>query len=162
MFKRLLCCLMLAALAGAAQASQKVDLVLVKKSERQLVLVRDGEPYKVFRISLGPRPRGRKQYSGDERTPEGRYLLDYKKIHTRFYKAIHISYPNAYDAANARSLGRDPGGDILIHGYPDDSRTPPDVAAVFNWTNGCIAVSNQAMDEIWAAVEPGTPIEIEP
>lgn len=162
MVKPSLTLLCLLVLTGAAHATPKADLVLVKKSERKLLLVRDGEPIKTFHISLGPRPRGHKQYSGDERTPEGSYLLDYKKDPSRFYKAIHISYPNRNDLENARRLGLDPGGNIMIHGYPVDGSESVDVARNFNWTNGCIAVTNEEMDEIWAMVEPGTPIQIHP
>jgi murein L,D-transpeptidase YafK len=144
-----------------AHAVTKADLVLVKKSERTLYLMRGGEPLKSFRIALGPRPWGHKQYEGDERTPEGSYLLDFKKADSYYYKAIRISYPNAYDVANARAAGRRPGGNIMIHGFPEKGELP-DVAQTFNWTSGCIAVTNEEMDEIWAAVEVGTPIEIHP
>lgn len=154
--------LLLLALIGSAHANQKVDLVLVKKSERKLMLISNGEPYKTYRIALGPRPQGHKQYSGDERTPEGRYFLDYKKDPSRFYKAIHISYPNEQDLESARQRGVNPGGNIMIHGYPEDGSESPEVASIFNWTNGCIAVTNEAMDEIWTVVEPGTPIDILP
>lgn len=155
--------LLLLTLASVAGASQKADMVLVKKSERKLLLLRGGEPFREFGIALGPRPRGHKQSAGDDRTPEGRYLLDYKRDQSRFYKAIHISYPNASDVANARRLGLNPGGNIMIHGFPNEgSEEPEDVAQLFNWTSGCIAVTNAEMDEIWQAVDPGTPIEIHP
>ena len=155
--------LLLTLAMGANAASQKADLVLVKKSERKLWLVRGGEPFREFGIALGPRPRGHKQFAGDDRTPEGRYLLDYKREQSRFYKAIRISYPNANDIANARRLGLNPGGNIMIHGFPNEgSAEPEDVTQLFNWTSGCIAVTNAEMDEIWQAVDPGTPIEIHP
>jgi murein L,D-transpeptidase YafK len=148
--------------AATAVASQKADLVLVKKSERKLLLVRGGEPFREFSIALGPRPRGHKLHAGDERTPEGRYLLDYKRERSRFYKAIHISYPNDNDIAHARRLGLNPGGNVMIHGFPNEGGEQPEVAQLFNWTGGCIAVTNAEMDEIWLAVDPGTPIEIHP
>lgn len=152
----------LLALVASAHATQKVDLVLVKKSERKLILMSNGEALKTYRISLGPRPQGHKQFSGDERTPEGRYLLDYKRESSRFYKAFHISYPNETDLAVARRRGVNPGGNILLHGYPEDGSEPEEIAGIYNWTNGCIAVPNAAMDEIFAEVEPGTPIDIQP
>ncbi len=155
----LLCLLLLFVLP--AEAAIKADLVLVKKSERTLYLMRDGNPLRSFRVALGPQPRGRKEYEGDQRTPEGRYLLDFKKADSFFYKAIRISYPNAYDVANAYASGRAPGGNIMIHGFPAKGETP-DVAQLFNWTNGCIAVTNAEMDEIWESVDAGTPIEIQP
>jgi murein L,D-transpeptidase YafK len=158
--------LLLLSMMGAAHAYSpsglKADLVLVKKSERKLVLLRDGQIFREFKVALGSRPAGHKQYRGDDRTPEGRYWLDYKRSESNFYKAIHISYPNASDLSRARALGVDPGGSIMIHGFPNNNREPPELAQRYNWTSGCIAVTNAEMDEIWASVEPGTPIEIAP
>jgi murein L,D-transpeptidase YafK len=141
---------------------EMADSVLVIKSQRRLFLLRDGKPWKVYRVALGPKPWGPKQQAGDERTPEGHYLLDYKLRDSRFHKAIHISYPNAEDRERARKLGVDPGGQIMIHGQPNGSELPPWEAQQFNWTDGCIAVTNAEMDEIWSLVEVGTPIEIRP
>ena len=98
----------------------------------------------------------------DERTPEGMYLLDYKKHPSAYYKAIRISYPNRSDVERARRAGVHPGSAIMIHGQPDNAPWPPEIAQRFNWTNGCIAVTNAEMDEIWDAVEVGTLIEIRP
>lgn len=140
----------------------KADLVLVKKSERKLFLIRDGQPFREFKVALGPRPQGHKLARGDDRTPEGRYWLDFKRAKSRFYKAIHISYPNSDDLDRARELGVNPGGNIMIHGFPNENREPEDIAQMYNWTSGCIAVTNAEMDEIWASVEAGTPIEITP
>lgn len=150
------------ATAFEAAAAVKADLVLVDKSERKLYLIRDGEPYRSFRVSLGPRPWGHKQQAGDDRTPEGRYTLDFKKVDSPFYRSIRISYPNLMDRLRASELGVDPGGAIMIHGQPEKSDQPPQFAQLFNWTSGCIAVTNEEMDEIWAAVDVGTPIEIRP
>ncbi len=144
-----------------AHAAIKADLVLVKKSERKLYLMRDGVPLRSFHVALGPKPKGAKQYEGDQRTPEGRYLLDLKKPDSFFYKAIRISYPNYSDMVQARAAGRSPGGNIMIHGFPAKGEKP-EVAQAYNWTNGCIAVTNAEMDEIWEAVDAGTPIEIQP
>lgn len=146
----------------AIEHRQLADSVLVIKSQRRLFLLRDGKPWKVYRVALGPVPWGPKTRAGDERTPEGRYTLDYKVHHSRFHKAIHISYPNADDRERARKLGVDPGNHIMIHGQPNESELPAWEAQQFNWTNGCIAVSNAEMDEIWSLVAVGTPIEIRP
>ena len=145
-----------------ALAIPRADLVVVDKSTMRLYLMRQGKPFREYAIALGAHPRGHKQQQGDERTPEGRYILDYKNSHSRFYKSIHISYPNARDRARARARGVNPGGDIMIHGQKNGLQWLGPVTQLFNWTDGCIAVSNRAMDEIWAAVPVGTPILIKP
>ncbi len=135
-----------------------VDRILVKKSERRLYLMRGDKPFRTYRIALGYQPNGHKRYQGDGRTPEGRYHLDWRSANSKFYKALHISYPSSQDLIRARSSGRDPGGMIMIHGQPSwrgEQKTG-------DWTFGCIAVSNLAIDEIWSYVDLGTPIEILP
>jgi murein L,D-transpeptidase YafK len=141
---------------------EKADFVLVIKSEATLYLKKDGRTLKKYRVAFGAQPKGHKQQQGDERTPEGRYLLDYKKADSAFYKAIHVSYPDARDTKRARAAGVDPGGQIMIHGQKNGLGWLSFITQHFNWTDGCIAVSNQAMDEIWVAVDAGTPIEIKP
>jgi murein L,D-transpeptidase YafK len=141
---------------------QKADAVLVIKSEKQLYLMRAGEPFASFRVSFGSNPKGHKQEQGDGRTPEGRYILDYKNPGSAYYKSIHISYPNAKDRKEARKRGVDPGGDIMIHGQKNGYGWLSLLAQRFNWTNGCIALSDKDMDTVWSAVKPGTPIEIKP
>ncbi|QIB67257.1 L,D-transpeptidase family protein [Kineobactrum salinum] len=143
-------------------ALPQADQVLVVKSERTLYLKREGKSLRAYRIALGPVPWGHKRQAGDERTPEGHYVLDFKNPDSRYYKSIRISYPNLQDRFRAQSLGVSPGGNIMIHGQPPDAEWPPEVAQLFNWTDGCIAVSNEDMDEIWQAVSVGTPIEIRP
>jgi murein L,D-transpeptidase YafK len=147
---------------AGAHALEKADLVLVKKGEKKLFLISAGKPFKEFRIALGPIPRGPKISAGDQRTPEGDYILDRKNEKSHFYKAIHISYPNAFDRERAAQLGVSPGGSIMIHGQPNVQTWPEDVTQAFNWTNGCIAVTDSQMDEIWDAVDAGTPIKIQP
>jgi murein L,D-transpeptidase YafK len=136
------------------------DKVLVLKGPRRLYLLKGSKVLKAYRISLGERPRGAKIEEGDHRTPEGKYVLDWHNTESQFYKSIHISYPNDKDLARAERLEVAPGGDLFIHGQPNDfdgpGRQPGD------WTDGCIAVSNEAMDEIWRAVADGTPIVIKP
>ena len=148
--------------AFAATGLPPVDQVLVVKSERLLYLKRGGQAVRTYPVAFGPVPWGHKEREGDERTPEGRYTLDFKNPDSRYYKSIRISYPNREDRARAREMGVDPGGDIMIHGQPLEAEWEPETAQLFNWTNGCIAVSNEAMDEIWQSVPVGTPIEILP
>ncbi len=146
--------------AGLPQA----ELVIVEKGKRLLHLVRNGEVFQTYSISLGDAPVGHKQQEGDERTPEGRYVLDWRNPDSSFYKSIHISYPNAADRAAAEARGVDPGGMIMIHGRPNWDRQGLGETFFANndWTDGCIAVSNEAMEAIWRTVENGTPIEIRP
>jgi murein L,D-transpeptidase YafK len=136
-----------------------VDRVLVVKSERMLYLKSNGEILRRYPVALGPVPWGHKQQEGDERTPEGQYVLDFKNEQSRFYKSIRVSYPNLSDRLRAQELGVNPGGDIMIHGQPEGAE---EGAQLFNWTDGCIAVTNEQMDEIWQLVTVGTPIEILP
>jgi murein L,D-transpeptidase YafK len=143
-------------------ASNKADSVLIKKSERRLFLMKDGKIVKDYQIALGKDPEGAKLFEGDNRTPEGEYILDWRNSDSIYYKSIHISYPNEEDLAFARVVGSYAGGDIMIHGIPDDPEYPEWVYVEIDWTDGCIAVSNEAMDEIWDSVEEGTPIQILP
>ncbi|WOE67003.1 L,D-transpeptidase family protein [Aeromonas allosaccharophila] len=140
--------------------TEKADLVVVKKSTYSLTLMKDGKELKRYWIALGPAPKGHKQQEGDQRTPEGRYTLDYKRTNSGYYKAIHINYPNLDDIKRANELGVRPGGMIMIHGQRNsigNRRVQPS-----NWTNGCIAMLNHELDEVWDAIDPGTPIVIEP
>jgi murein L,D-transpeptidase YafK len=152
---------LLSATVSAAWA-EKADRVVVKKSESRLYLERDGKPFASFRATFGAEPKGHKQQEGDERTPEGRYVLDSKNANSAYYKAIHISYPNGQDIAAAKVQGVEPGGLIMIHGQRNGFGWLASVAQWFNWTDGCVAVSNKEMDTIWKAVDVGTPIEIFP
>lgn len=137
-----------------------IDRVFVDKSDRILKLMSDGKVIRSYRIVLGGSPSGHKQQEGDQRTPVGVYTLDYKNEKSIAYRSIHISYPNDEDKARAKSLGVNPGGDIMIHGQMNGFG----YLALFNqrrdWTDGCIAVANDEMDEIVDAVTLGTPIEI--
>ncbi len=140
-----------------------VDRILVVKHERRLYLLRDGQPLLSFRIALGRNPRGPKIREGDGRTPEGLYFVAGFKPDSAFYKAIRISYPNRRDIERARRLGVDPGGAIMIHGL--DPAIDPALRRDhwrFNWTNGCIAVTDEEMDVLWQVVRWGTPVEIRP
>lgn len=121
-----------------------------------------GEPFTSLPVVFGTEPTGHKQARGDGRTPEGYYMLNYKNPNSNFYKSIHISYPNTKDRANAQRLGVNPGGDIMIHGQTNGWEWASPLVQLFSWTDGCIALSNRNMDRVWAAVDPGTPIEIRP
>ena len=147
---------------AAANALPVADKVEVYKAEKKLYLIKNGVRYLEFPIALGPRPKGHKLEAGDERTPEGSYLLDFKNSKSEFYKSIRISYPNQLDLQNAYARGVNPGNSIMIHGLPNKATLPAELIQIFNWTDGCIAVTNENMDLIWQAVAPGTPIEIFP
>lgn len=163
MVKILLTSLLLVLSIPALAANTLVaDRVLVAKADKKLYLIKDGVSFLEFPIALSPKPRGHKHQQGDERTPEGSYTLDLKNEDSDFYKSIRISYPNQQDIQRAKFNGVDPGGEIMIHGTPNNATLPTSLIQRFNWTDGCIAVTNGAMDEIWAAVEAGTPIDILP
>lgn len=147
---------------GAMAEAPEVSEVLVRKEERRLYLLSGEQVVRSYRIGLGDNPSGHKLFEGDQRTPEGEYVLDWRNPNSDFYKSIHISYPNKQDREMASSWGLDPGGSIMIHGLPNEAG---DMAFAFlglDWTDGCIAVSNEEMDEIWQLVADGTPIRIVP
>ena len=149
--------------AGTPQSVNKADRVVVEKARRQLCLYQGADLLKTYPVALGQRPCGPKRCAGDMRTPEGCYVLDWRNPDSRFFRSIHVSYPNANDQRNARLREEDPGGDIMIHGAP---ASPGDRARMLggepDWTAGCIAVCDADMLEIWEAVDDGTPIEILP
>ena len=151
--------------AQHAPVALKADRVLVIKSERRLHLLRNGSPFASYRIALGGNPVGPKFFEGDGRTPEGIYALSGRNENSRFHRSIRISYPSPADRQRAWRYGGPPGGDIMIHGQPgpgNKSALKRIALAPSSWTDGCIAVDNAAMDQIWAAVDDGTPIEILP
>jgi len=138
---------MLAGCAGSEPEKRTwADQVVVEKSKRRMTLLRNGEVLREYRIALGEHPRGHKMRQGDERTPEGNYFLDWRNPNSRFYKSIHISYPDKWDIRFARLRGEDPGGMIMIHGHPPQIRSAKFKQRYLSrdWTNGCIAVGNSA------------------
>lgn len=137
----------------------KADKIVVLKGARQLMLLRNGGVFQVYPIDLGFRPTGHKVREGDGRTPEGLYEIDWRNPGSRFHLSLRVSYPNAADQARAAALGVAPGGMIMIHGQPNEMNGR---ALQRDWTEGCIAVSNTHMEQIWRAVDDGTPIEIRP
>jgi len=138
------------------------DNILVEKSVRRLTLFRGGKPLKVYQIALGSHPVGPKEREGDGKTPEGEYVIDRKIINSGFHRALHISYPNAADRARAASLGVSPGGDIMIHGLKNGFGWLGPLHRISDWTQGCIAVTNAEIEEIWDMVPVGTPVMIVP
>lgn len=159
------CCLLLLALlpmvASARQPPAMVkpsafaDRIVVDKSERRMQLFRDGKVIRSYRIRLGDAPVGHKQQQGDERTPEGEYRISGRNPNSRFHLSLRVSYPNAVDRRQARLRGVDPGGDIMIHG----GNSP---AWPFDWTDGCIALTNAEIEEVWSLVPTGITIRIDP
>ena len=140
--------------------STAIDRVIVDKSDRILKLMSDGKVIRSYRIALGGSPTGHKQQEGDQRTPVGVYTLDYKNENSIAHRSIHISYPNDEDKARAKSLGVNPGGDIMIHGQMNGFGYLGWLNQRRDWTDGCIAITNDEMDGIMDAVILGTPIEI--
>jgi murein L,D-transpeptidase YafK len=138
------------------------DKVLIVKAERKLHLIKDGEAFRTFSIALGIRPDGDKQREGDFRTPEGEYRLDMRNPNSEYFLSIRVSYPDANDIREAMSMGVDPGGAIMIHGQPNVPSRSEAFYRTQDWTNGCIAVSNSDMIDIWLMTSEDTPIEIQP
>jgi lipoprotein-anchoring transpeptidase ErfK/SrfK len=141
---------------------QMADRVVVKKSERRLYLMRANQIVAEYPIRLGLNPTGHKLREGDFRTPEGSYELVRRNPKSEFFLSLEVSYPNEADKARAKQLGLKPGGLIMIHGQPNVRRKSPQYYENFDWTNGCIAVSNSDMVDIWLRTGVGTPIEIRP
>jgi murein L,D-transpeptidase YafK len=147
------------AVAGEFPAA---DLVIVEKAKRELHLMRGGEIFRTFRIALGIVPVGDKQEEGDFRTPEGRYRLDRRNADSEYFLSIRVSYPNSEDLRDAQARGVDPGGSIMIHGQPNVPTRSEAYYRSHDWTNGCVAVSNSDMIDIWLMTSENTPIEIRP
>ncbi len=149
------------AIAGArsppdpAPRIEQADALHVYKSQRRMELLRDGKVIKRYRIALGDAPVGHKRQQGDERTPEGEYRITYRNPQSRFHLSLRISYPNEADRRQARARDVDPGGDIMIHGGTPAWYTR-------DWTDGCIAVTDAEIEDVWRRVPVGTPIRIDP
>lgn len=142
--------------------SGTADSVVVEKGARRLTLFRSGRAVRSYLVALGANPTGPKRVQGDGRTPEGLYRIDYRNPQSRYHRALHISYPSARDRQAAAALGRAPGGDIMIHGLPPRSAAVGAAHRTYDWTEGCVAVTNAEIEEIWRAVPDGTPVEIKP
>ena len=140
----------------------KADRVVVVKNARTLALLSQGKILKTYKIALGGEPVGPKTRQGDHKTPEGIYTLDRRNAHSQFYRSIHISYPDAQDRAQAKKAGVSPGGDIYVHGLPNRYGWLGSRHCLKDWTDGCIAVTDEEMDEIWRVVSDGILIDIKP
>ena len=138
------------------------DRVIVHKSERRMELQRDGRTIANYRVSLGLNPNGQKQREGDFRTPEGNYRLTRRNARSEFFLSVLVSYPETADVALARRNGWSPGGLIMVHGLPNLPKYPRDRYLHTDWTDGCIALSNEDMLDFWLLTGSGTPIEIQP
>jgi murein L,D-transpeptidase YafK len=131
----------------------QADLVLVRKAKREMTLLRGEHVLRTYRVALGRESVGPKRKEGDGRTPEGRYRVDWRNPRSKYHLSLHISYPEAADVARAKAEGVDPGGDVMIHGWK--------AGAEGDWTQGCIAVRDEEMDEIWGLVPDGCAVVIE-
>ncbi len=154
--------LTMALLPSVANEFPVADFVLVEKADRELHLMRDGSIFRTFDIALGIQPRGDKQQEGDFRTPEGRYTLGSRNPNSEYFLSIHVSYPNLEDRREAREMGVDPGGAIMVHGQPNTPTRSEAYYRTQDWTNGCIALSNSDMIDMWLMTGENTPIEIRP
>ncbi len=147
---------------AAEKSSVLADYILVEKSARQLTLFVDETIIKTFKITLGTNPKGHKIKEGDQKTPEGIYTIDARNKESKFHMSLHISYPNEIDLFFAEKLGVSPGGNIMIHGVGAEYAWMGKYHIVHNWTDGCIAVTNAEIEEIWDLVPDGTKIKIVP
>jgi murein L,D-transpeptidase YafK len=138
------------------------DRVLVRKSERRLYLMHGETVLRSYRVALGLNPVGPKEQEGDSRTPEGHYLLTRRNPRSEYFLSIQVSYPNDRDMQRARRNRLSPGGSVMIHGLPNELRREPTYYEKRDWTDGCIAVSDSDMLEIWLMTPPDTPIDILP
>jgi murein L,D-transpeptidase YafK len=153
--------------AGGPRALEPAELptadrAVVRKSERRLYLFKDGKALRSYRIALGLVPAGNKERAGDFRTPEGSYRLTRRNSHSDYFLSIQVSYPNATDLQRAHRNRWQAGGSIMVHGWPNSLRHPPDYYATADWTDGCIALSNADMVEFWLLSRDNMPIEIVP
>jgi len=148
--------------APAADTWPVVDRVVLHKSERRLMLMHGGNVVRSYRVALGLNPIGQKERSGDFRTPEGTYRLEQRNPRSDFFLSIKVSYPNQSDVKRAHSRHWDSGGSIMIHGLPNLMKHDPDYYAAHDWTDGCIAVTNADMVEIWMLTPDDVPIDIYP
>jgi len=154
--------LLLCAALASVQEPKKADKVLVFKQKHELQLLSQGKVFQTYNVALGGDPIGPKAQQGDHKTPEGTYVLDRRNANSKFHRALHISYPSAKDRELARKRGFAPGGDIMLHGLPNGYGAIGAAHRLKDWTDGCIAVTNPEIEEIWTLVPDGTPIEIRP
>jgi murein L,D-transpeptidase YafK len=152
---------------GALQAqqptpTQKADSILILKKDHVMELLAGGKVIRTYKVSLGRGGLAPKERQGDGRTPEGHYTIDAKNEASNYHKALHVSYPNAADRQRAAKLGVSPGGSIMIHGLPNGRGWIGAAHRLYDWTLGCIAVTDEEIDEVFKLVAVGTPVEIRP
>jgi murein L,D-transpeptidase YafK len=145
-----------------AVTNEKADRLVVNKSKRELLLYRNGVVIRSYKIALGKQPVGAKVQKGDGKTPEGAYTIFGRNAASAYHRSLRISYPNAADQERAKRQGIDPGGDIMIHGLPNGQGFVGAAHRLFDWTDGCIAVTDAEIEEIWRLVPDGTPIRLNP
>jgi murein L,D-transpeptidase YafK len=148
--------------AQSAAPAQRADTILIVKHERKLYLLRDNSPLRSYRIALGLSPTGAKEREWDFRTPEGRYIVDFRREHSHYFKALHISYPSSTDLKRSSALHLPAGRDIFIHGEPNQPTKPVSYYKTRDWTNGCVALSNEDLQDIWNLTVGQTRVEIVP
>jgi murein L,D-transpeptidase YafK len=148
--------------AGRPVTPQKADSVLILKKDHMMELLAGGKVIRTYKVSLGRGGLAPKEREGDGRTPEGHYIIDARNAASAYHRALHISYPNAEDRQRAAKLGVPPGGEIMIHGLPNGVSWLGSSHRLYDWTLGCIAVTDPEIDEIWTMVPVGTPVEIRP
>jgi murein L,D-transpeptidase YafK len=154
--------LILGLYCAAAAVPVQADKIVILKSAHSMTLLSGGKVLKTYKIALGSVPVGPKHVEGDHKTPEGTYLIDAKNGHSQFHLSLHISYPSAADQQRARSMGARPGGAIMIHGLAKPFAYPGPLHRQTDWTDGCVAVTNAEIEEIWQLVPVGTRVEIRP
>ena len=143
-------------------ADIQIDTIVVYKSKRQLLAYSNGQLIKIYNVSIGRQPIGGKEFEGDKKTPEGVYFINDKNPNSSYHKNLGVSYPDSNDIENAKRLGKPTGGDIKIHGLRNLTSFIGKFHRWFDWTLGCIAVTNEEIDELYYAVKLGTRIEIKP
>jgi murein L,D-transpeptidase YafK len=148
--------------ASRSGAPVAADSLVLNKSRRELVVYYHGYPVHIYYVALGRSPIGDKERIGDNRTPEGLFYIEGRNPNSRYHLSLRISYPDANHRARAAKLGVEPGGDIMIHGLPDEQAVFGPAHRDFDWTNGCIAVTNKEIEELWRVIRDGTPIQIKP
>jgi murein L,D-transpeptidase YafK len=152
----------LVASSSSSKPSLRADRIVIVKAKRELTLYVGSTPIRTYRVALGPVAVGPKRCEGDNRTPEGTYRIDSRNANSHYHRSLHISYPNAADIANARRSGCGPGGEIMIHGITNGFGWIGSAHRAKDWTAGCIAVTDNEIEEIWNAVPNGTVVEIRP
>jgi murein L,D-transpeptidase YafK len=149
-------------LSAQTPAPAKADSILILKRDHVMELIAGGKVIRTYKVALGRGGLAPKEREGDGRTPEGHYIIDEKNSVSHYHKAMHISYPDAEDRRRAVKMGVSPGGAIMIHGLPNGMGWLGASHRLYDWTLGCIAVTDAEIDEIWNMVPVGTPVEIRP